>query len=93
MKTIDDAAPEPRGMSPVGEPFEETVAGGEHLRVQLLAADDARYAYVAECRYRACDGPLRDRHLSRESFEDRDEAMAAGRIKARQLAGIDVPEA
>ena len=80
-------------MPPVGSPYEETVAGEERLRVQVLAAGDGRFAYLAQCGYQACDGPFRDRVTSTETFADADSALAAGIVKARQLAGIDVPEA
>ena len=83
-----------RGALPViGEAYEEVVEGDERLRVQVLAADDGRFAYLAQCGYQACDGPFRDRVTSVETFADADAALEAGIVKARQLAGIDVPEA
>jgi hypothetical protein len=36
---------------------------------------------------------VRDDYTSAETFANADEAMAAGIVKARQLAGIDAPEA
>ena len=39
------------------------------------------------------DGPFRDRFESVETFADETAAREAGLVKARQLAGIDVPEA
>lgn len=87
-------AGEPRGaMQAIGEAYEETVEGDERLRVQVLAAGDGRFAYFAQCGYQACDGPFRDRVVSTETFADAEAALAAGIVKARQLAGIDVPEA
>ena len=80
-------------MTPVGEAYEETVEGDERLRVQVLDAGDGRFAYLAQCGYQACDGPFRDRVTSVETFADADAALEAGMVKARQLAGIDVPEA
>jgi hypothetical protein len=80
-------------MTPVGEAYEETVEGDERLRVQVLDAGDGRFAYLAQCGYQACDGPFRDRVTSVETFADADAALEAGIVKARQLAGIDVPEA
>ena len=80
-------------MPPVGDAYEETVDGDERLQVQVLAAGDGRYAYLAQCGYVACDGPFRDRVVSTETFADTDAALTAGIVKARQLAGIDVPEA
>ena len=80
-------------MTPVGAAYEETVEGDERLRVQVLDAGDGRFAYLAQCGYQACDGPFRDRVTSVETFADADAALEAGIVKARQLAGIDVPEA
>ena len=80
-------------LRPVGAPHEETVAGDERLRVQVLAAEDGRYAYRAQCGYQACDGPFRDTVTSVERFDSVGDAMDAGIVRARQLAGIDAPEA
>ena len=68
------------------------VHGGE-LRVQVVPRDGGRYGFVAQFGYEACVGPFRDRFASVETFATEDEAREAGRVKARQLAGIDVPEA
>src|SRR5688500_11731139 len=92
--TANNAQEDPlRGARPVGAPFEETIAGDERLRVQVLATADGRFGFVAQCGYQACDGPFRDTYAGTETFDSEREAREAGIIKARQLAGIDVPEA
>jgi hypothetical protein len=94
-REIVDAAVDPgeSRMRGVGEPWEADVEGGERLRVEVLVAPDGRYAYRAQCGYDACDGTLRDTTVGGERFATADEARAAGIVKARQLAGLDVPEA
>jgi hypothetical protein len=74
-------------------PHRETVRGDERLTVHVIALADGRFGYRAECRYEADDGTIRDDYTDAETFADADEAMAAGIVKARQLAGIDAPEA
>jgi hypothetical protein len=74
-------------------PHRETVRGDEQLTVHAVALADGRFGYHALCRYQADDGTVRDDYTSAETFSTADEAMAAGIVKARQLAGIDVPEA
>lgn len=74
-------------------PYRETVRGDEHLTVHVEARADGRFGYRALCRYRADDGGVRDEYASAETYADADAAMADGIVKARQLAGIDAPEA
>ena len=93
VRAIVGAGESRAAMQPIGEAYDETVEGDERLRVQVLAAGDGRFAYLAQCGYQACDGPFRDRVVSTETFADAEAALAAGIVKARQLAGIDVPEA
>jgi hypothetical protein len=84
---------DPMTRRPVGDPFVENVRDDEIIHVQVLAAGDGLFGYHAQCGYMACDGPFRDSVLSTETFADPAAAMDAGVVKARQLAGIDVPEA
>lgn len=75
------------------DPHDELLESGGRVRVQVVPAGDHRFGYVAQFGYDACDGPFRDRFASVETFPTELEAREAGLIKARQLAGIDVPEA
>jgi hypothetical protein len=94
-REIVDAAVDPREaqMRDTGDAWEEVAEGGERLRVDVLVAPDGRYAYRAVCGYDACDGVLRDTTIASERFATAEEARVAGMVKARQLAGLDVPEA
>ena len=73
--------------------IEQAVEGGGRLRVQVVPKDGGRFGYVAQFGYEACDGPFRDRVETVETCADDTAAREAGLVKARQLAGIDVPEA
>src|SRR5688572_26913276 len=92
-RIVDASTRDDDALRDVGECFEETVAGDERIRVQVLQAPDGRFAYRAQCGYQACDGPFRDTVTSAERFAGERQAMDAGIVRARQLAGIDVPEA